>query len=74
MLRTMDKDIGIFKLNAKEHEYIISSLQKEITKLSQIKSFATREDALANHKKVMELMQAVEVLKSKKIWTDTDFS
>lgn len=58
-----------FTLNENELKYIVSSTQNKISQLSQIKEFGTPDEALANHKKIMELMQVLEAFYINKTWT-----
>lgn len=57
-----------FILNESEVKYIVSTTQNQISELSQIREFSSPEEAIANHKKIMELMRVVEAFYIHKTW------
>jgi hypothetical protein len=58
----------MFKLTLKDVDLIEQSLRNQIALLARTEALPQNEEALANHKKIIELMHVLGTLHNQKIW------
>lgn len=58
----------MFKLTLKDVDLIEQSLRSQIALLAHTEALPQNEEALANHKQIIELMHVLGTLHNQKIW------
>ena len=65
---------ALFSLTEKERRYIISQIQTQISKLSKVKIFESPDEAKANHRRILELIEVLETFHIQKTWSGNEHS
>jgi hypothetical protein len=58
----------MFKINVKELDLIESSIRSQISQFARLNCVGNKDEAIGNHKKIVELMHVMGTLHNQKIW------